>query len=558
MSPIINSCILCGSYIGDSGEPDPSWEGLFRICEAPFDSSLTVTGVGFANNPGAAHLVAPLDFGARWDTSDSRVSIDVIWQQSSLLEQACSPKQIPHRRLFKVYRSLTYSNRMGCVTWDHGFGGLFSEYLFVDQELTFASSNPFHMPEIQQLLHESPTSLDISRMISTGTNIFAHFPLEIITSISLHLPTSDYLSARLALRSFYPASRFLPGAERSWVFKSQDWDVACDWLWLYRRTVNGSPGIKNRERVWRLAKEVLEILSLEWIKPISFPKNDIDNVDWLEAAADVRSVRERPCLGFGGGCRRFHERQAIIPLDQLSHLAFSLIQNRGATYITGITFHPNQGQPICLGYMSETQRILDIKYLSGFRLAIRSRGIQGIRCILDHDRDSPWIGCPENAPQTERLLLSDPITGIKAGFDGYKMVSLAVTSRLTPGHGNLRGSAFWYPRVPEPGLCLNENSFTARENAMNRYEPICWTMFGGPAGTYLHMLTGISVTIDIGCPRTIEFHYNSDNVPPECRKVGRYTASDYAETMYFEIDGPGREVLDSLTVCIRQHPNHFR
>lgn len=133
------------------------------------------------------------------------------------------------------------------------------------------------------------------------------------------------------------------------------------------------------------------------------------------------------------------------------------------------------------------------------------------------------------------------------------MVSLAANSRNPPRHDTLRGSAFWYPRVPETGLYLNEGSFTARENAMARYEPICWTMFGGPAGMYLRLLTGISVTADVGCPRTIEFHYNSEDVPLECRKLGRCTPSDYAKTMHFEIDGPGGEVIDSLTVYIRQY-----
>ena len=88
---------------------------------------------------------------------------------------------------------------------------------------------------------------------------------------------------------------------------------------------------------------------------------------------------------------------------------------------------------------------------------------------------------------------------------------------------------------------------------MIRCDPICWTMFGGPAGMYLKSLTGISVVADMGCPRAIEFHYSSEDVPLECRKLGRCTPSDYAKTMQFEIDGPGGEVIDSLTVYIRQY-----
>lgn len=133
------------------------------------------------------------------------------------------------------------------------------------------------------------------------------------------------------------------------------------------------------------------------------------------------------------------------------------------------------------------------------------------------------------------------------------MVSLAANGCVAPGHDNLRDSAFWYPRIPETSLNLNESGFAARENAMKRYEPICWTLFGGPAGIYLRSLTGISVTADVGCPRVIEFHYKSEDVPLECRKLGRCSPSDYAKTMHFEIDGPGGEVINSLTVYVRRY-----
>lgn len=85
------------------------------------------------------------------------------------------------------------------------------------------------------------------------------------------------------------------------------------------------------------------------------------------------------------------------------------------------------------------------------------------------------------------------------------MVSIAETGCAGPVDDNFRDSSIWYPRVPEVNLNLNEDSFTARETAMTRYDPICWTMFGGPSGMYLKMLTGMSVTTDEGHVRTIEF-----------------------------------------------------
>lgn len=322
---------------------------------------------------------------------------------------------------------------MDCVTWDHDFGGLIStdndsypwEDLFVNQEVAFSSSNPYIVPEIQQLPYETPTSPDVSKTMSNSAGIFADVPLEIITSISLCLPTKDYLNARLALRSFYTvfytqqfwASKFLLNADRSWVFESQNWGMACDWLWLYRRTANGSPGMKNRERVWRLVENVKEILRSEWIEPISCSNTDVAGMDWLKAAADIRPDTSQPYQGFGGGCRQFREKHAYIPPDQLSHLAFSLIQPGHVTYITGIRFILSRGEDIRLGYMASEEHVLSITCLTGFHLAVGSRGIQAIQCILSNDHESRWIGCPDNAPKTKRLLFAKPITRIKAGFD---------------------------------------------------------------------------------------------------------------------------------------------
>lgn len=351
----------------------------------------------------------------------------------SLLEQAYSTEQIPQRRLFEVCRSLPFSNRLDCVTWHHDFGGLISadddsypwEDLFVDQEVAFASSNPYVVPEIQQLPDETPTLPDIPKTMSTNADIFADFPLEIIKSISLCLPTNDYLNARLALRSFHPvfymqqfwASKFLPYADRSWVFESKNWRMACNWLWLYRRTANGSPEMKNRERVWRLVEEVKELLRSEWIQPPSRSITDVSDMKWLKAAGDVRPDTSQSYQGFDGGCRQFREKQVCVPPDQLSHLAFSLIRSGDTTYITGIRFILSRGEDVHLGYMADQELILGITSLIGFHLAVGSRGIQGIQCILGNDRESPWIGCPNNAPKTKRLWFAEPITGIEAGFD---------------------------------------------------------------------------------------------------------------------------------------------
>ena len=420
------------------------------------EDKVAFTGVGLLDNLGATHLVAPLHTEARWDNSESSIPVGVLRQSPvdgrygfpfheacwSLLQQAYSPRPIPLTRLFEVCRSLPVSHQTDCLTWDHDYGGLISidsnsypwENLLILQELDFAASDPYLVPEIQQLRHEPsilpdasrpPTPRDAAKPLSTNADIFANLPLEIITSISLHLSTRDYLSCRLASRSYLPvfyarqfwASRFLPYADRSWVFEAQTWDTACDWLWLYRRTANGSDEMKNRQRVWQLIEKVKEILGLKWIEPAPCSIPDKAESRWLEAAGGLRPGTGQSYQVASGGCRRHYVREVHIPPDQLSHLAVSLIQSSDTTYITGIRLVLNQGEAICLGYMADKEHILNGTGLTGFQLAVGSRGIQAIRCILNKDRESLWIGSPDNAPRTERLLFAEPITGIKAGFD---------------------------------------------------------------------------------------------------------------------------------------------
>lgn len=412
------------------------------------EEQIEVTGVGRYNPIGAAHWVAPLEFGARWDTAESNVEIGVIRETPidgrhgfpfheacwSLLEKALCPKPVPQQHLYEVCCSLPFSRRLGCLTWGHYFGGLVSaddnhyiwDDLYVARQLTFAKMDPYVVPEIPSLCCEAPLSLDISTVALKIPDMFTQLPLEIIILISQHLPTGDYLNARLASPSFHPvfyvqrfwASKFLPGGDRSWVFETWDWESPCDWRWLYRRTANVSSGMRNRKRVWRLAEDLKRILLLQWREPIqNFVADDASN-NWLEAAGDLLpATMRRQYHGFNRGCLQFHEKRVHIPPDQLSQLAFSLIRSGAITFITGIRFISIEGGDIQLGYISDEEHVLNMTSLKGFNLAVGSRGIQGIQCIIDDDRQTQWIGCPDEAPKTKHVRFGGPVTDIKAGFD---------------------------------------------------------------------------------------------------------------------------------------------
>ncbi|KAK0104410.1 hypothetical protein ONS95_004704 [Cadophora gregata] len=547
MSPRIFSCVICGYVICDYEEP-VSWLKQFRILYSSQECT-AVTGVGLYDDPDGGDFVAPLDFTARWDDAGydfpNLDQIGVIRQQPengrygfpfheacwSLLEKAHSPEGIPCRAFFDICRSLPFPSEGTGISWGHDFEGLVLvdnqnrypwEDRFVNRDYHWALSlgaknDPYHVPEIQQLPcqdFQAPSAINSSGPVTMMDDYFTALPEEIRMAIASNLPTMDALNTRQASRSFlsifysqqFWASRFKANADRSWLFESQEWSNALDWRRLYRLTNKGhrTQGMQNRERVRKLLQCVRRTLHLRWVEPPELPSPSPNTVTlrWLEVTGDLRpELHTGPYHGFEEGCRLFREQHISFP-SSLSHIAFSVIQLGDAEYIAGMRLVPSQGESIQLGYRTEGKEIfLNITFLAGFNLAIGSRGIQGIECIADNRQTSQWFGCPLGAPKTTRLAVSDPITAIKAGFDGCKMVSLAVAESVSrtaektiEESKSLRDSAFWYPKIPGIGFHLNDNCFAARDSSTAGYQPLCWTTFGGPGGIYLRYLTGISVT----------------------------------------------------------------
>ncbi|RDL38788.1 uncharacterized protein BP5553_03128 [Venustampulla echinocandica] len=543
MSPHVFSCVLCGYVMYDLANLNLiSWLKQIRILYSS-RNGIAVTGVGLYTGT-FDNWIAPLDFTARWDDAGynfpTRDQIGMIQQHPvtgrygfpfheacwSLLEKAYSPEPIPCKALFEICRSLPSPSKGTGLSWGHDSGGLILvdnqdrypwEDRFVDTERRGGDcapglaprSDPYHVPEILQVL-------------------------------------------------------FRANADRSWLLESHDWAKEQDWRWLYRRTnkAHRTRGTQNRERVWKLIQHVRGTLRLRWSESAVLP-SPIPNpasLMWFEATGDLRPQgRTGLYHSFNEGCRLFREQQTSIP-SLLYQIAFSIIPLGDAEYIAGMRLIPSQGEDIQLGYRTEGRELfLNITFLGGFNLAVGSRGIQGIQCIAD-DKQSAWFGCPHEAPRTRRLAARNRITAIKAGFDGCKMVSLAIvesvplTVEKAIEDKPLRDSAFWYPQIPGIGLYLNDGYFVARDSSTTRYQPLCRTMFGGPGGIYLSYLTGISVTY-WGELCGIEFHYNTENVPIECRKLGRYKSSEYDKVIHFSIDGPGGEVIDATEVYLKYYPS---
>ncbi|KAK4243852.1 hypothetical protein C7999DRAFT_17857 [Corynascus novoguineensis] len=614
MSPRIFSCPICGWIIYD-GEGSVSWMNQFRGLYSCADG-IVLTGVGLYTDPGRGAFIAPSDPTARWDDPDYTnpdedqfgamkqceingrhgfVFHDACW---SLLERAFHPAPVLHKRIFEVCDSLPFVMAGDSMNWGHDYGGLAIlmdsthffpwEERFADREFpdgwfnTPFSADPITVSEVDEILTESPTctppsSKDIlltgSVAVLSGNDPFNSLPAELCSAIAAYLPTRDVLNARCASRSFWHvfnsqqfwASRFRGNSDRSWLFESQDHKYAVrDWRWLYRRTVDGRIGqaLRNRKRIWNLIQNLAIILELCWnelpseLSPLWQPFPPEENRTWLIVGGSLRD--ELPNFTqLQYDCRRHRTQQVAIP-ENISKISASISRVGNLRYIAGISLTTTTGEVVRLGYRDPSERSVQLSGdLAGFNLAVGSGGIHALQCIDRGTREpTAWLGYPDGAPRTERLAVGTRIIALEVGFDGFRMVRIAVApqqSQISRAPWNddnkLRCSAIWYPDVPPLSLDLNEDFFLPLQNYTWGFRPLFWSCFGGPGGIHLAHLTKISAGLWSGLIR-LDFSFDRE-VPAECQSFGRHEDSEYGEGVEFPIDGPGGELIDAVEIWQR-------
>ncbi|KAH0544334.1 hypothetical protein FGG08_001475 [Glutinoglossum americanum] len=600
MSPVIFGCVICGYPIYSHAAS--SWLGEFRaIYSSP--KGTFISGVGQYDDPNSGTWIAPSDPAMRWDDQDylfqasdelpvmrqlpengrhGFVLHDACWR---LLQNALEPNNIPFERLIGVCRSLPFPLRGIGVCWGHDYGGL---TFFDDQDhypwedrlvercgssetLQYAKEDPYDIPEIPGLLmmrSQKPPHL-VSN--TQGRDCFSVLPWEILEAIAISLPTGDALNLRRASKAFLPiltsqtfwASRFEAQHDRDFIFEKRNNRESRDWITLYRITnrAHSPPGLKNRRRVWGLIRALINSLRLRLDDALESSRINLsaDGLRWSEIAGDVKpEAASGHCEAFNEGCRLFRKQCAPMPSD-LSRIAFSIAVAGNVEYVAGMRFMTDNDVDIRLGYMAEGNELfLEVTVVRGFVLAMGLRGIGALRVISGDGCVSKWFGCPKDLPVTERLAGFESISALEVGVDGYKMVSLAI-AELDLSHvprplaqgPSLRATALWYPTVPGPDLCLNDESFTGESPSAAGYQPLFWTRFGGPGGIYLRSLTEVCVD-RLGGLCGIEFHYNTEDIPTETRKLGRRNFTDFSRVTRFPIDGPGGEIIQTINVSIKR------
>jgi hypothetical protein len=310
--------------------------------------------------------------------------------------------------------------------------------------------NPYRVPGVDELLAEAPEQpprmAATTRISGSGRgDCFTALPPELCAEIAMYLPTSDLLSARLASRAFWPvfhsqqfwASRFRDSSERSWLFEAHRERQPRDWRWLYRRTLqarNLPLGLYNRQRIWGLIQGLLDALSLAWNElPAALPgawspDPNLPSPDQGTEGTGCLGTQQRglPRVANPWHTERptwkhwytLRTQRVAVPCD-LSRLSVSTVTVGERLYIAGLSLTAASGDTLRLGYSSPSpEKSVELSQLWGFHLAIGCRGVQALKCITSPTgSQSPWIGCPDHHPRTNRLVAENRVVELEAAFD---------------------------------------------------------------------------------------------------------------------------------------------
>jgi len=85
------------------------------------------------------------------------------------------------------------------------------------------------------------------------------------------------------------------------------------------------------------------------------------------------------------------------------------------------------------------------------------------------------------------------------------------------------------------------------------YRPLHRTLFGGPDGSDLRSLTGISVTLFDNQPFSMKFFYNNERISRERLELGYHPSKVFWRTIIFPVDGPGGEIIEVVDVAVQYY-----
>ncbi|KAH8707412.1 hypothetical protein HC256_010688 [Beauveria bassiana] len=496
------SCVLCG--IGISSSPSSDSEDWLREYRAVYRKGAHTFVSGVAQYHDDPSWIVPVKPNLRWDTvlnPEGLLEISVMGQPAVdgshgfVLHDAC-----------------------WCLLQKAGGATALSKNRldsFRGSDLKLAPNGRFPASHASK---DDASNLNAPLEPRGRGDCFSRLPWELREMILIHLETKDALNLRQSSWSFksllsslgFWRSRFEPDGERGFIFEARDEAVAhsigaLQSLYRSSTTHASSPPLMNRQRVWKLARQLLPL-----IRPPVMASSTSDTLldtggleGWISLPSILYSVAALHGFNVALGPHGVRALQIVGP-------------QRDACSWIGRT----EGVPI--------SELLGVK-----------KSVNRLRVTCDGYK----------------------ITALSVYCDKTES-----TTSCEPEDTNLRHTAVWYPKVPPEDLVLNDGSFTGLRPVSTTYQPISWIKFGGQRGKNLPHVKGVMIKFDNASLSGLQFVYDCD-VPETgnaaSESFGRCGPSKMEGALLFSIDGAAGERITSISVGLAvyenpDYPEHLR
>ncbi|KAH6877088.1 hypothetical protein B0T10DRAFT_610075 [Thelonectria olida] len=418
--------------------------------------------------------------------------------------------------------------------------------------------------------------------VSSTEDRFIALPEDVCRKIACYLSTTDFFSLRLASRVFAPIfhdeqfwkSRFRSNGDRDWLFEAFKWQalMQLDWRWLYRCTngENHTEPVLNRKSVYQRMQRIQQLLDqfcfdANYTDPFRkvdhLPSHkhslrvgpDVERYQYIEMSSRLTtSVSCITSLSI-----YFLYAQYISVPEVMSHVEVYFFRHGNVEYVAGLNFVTLDGKSVQLGSTRNASKsTLRVQSIQRFNLACARGGFRGIQCVGPSGEESDWAGSNFDDLPKKSLEAFHAIRHIEAKFDGFKMVSLCIRSRIAPNLDKslladtaLRASILWDPFVPSGDMELHADKFPAVRD-LDLY-PLGVSLFGGNGGHHLSRLTGLTVRTANKRIHGIHFQYDSPDIPVGSLILGSKEHLPDEEIETFSIDGPRGEVITSVELEVK-------
>ncbi|CAO2654168.1 Nn.00g109010.m01.CDS01 [Neocucurbitaria sp. VM-36] len=412
-----------------------------------------------------------------------------------LLEWACYPLPINIRTLNLFLRSFGVMPDGQLVNWGHTFAGLYAKYDANNRTIHMRhnSSHPFGTNRyeanpliienktlweklggymLKHLLEKSKTMTEMPQVHSEAQMLnerqqghLVGLPAELLEYILMLLPSEDLVNARLASRTF----SVIPLSKAFWRSRfavGQDFESIIE-PWLYQAEVIRNPRfaeprkvykvlksesssrvLANRRRIWELNRPLVSALqsfalhekACDRVEPSGRPlaslwQPDLEDEDlsrWDCAHGELLDSELQP---YHFGCRPLFKRYITLPAPVVT-VKVSVLPFHDTTYITGLRFCLTDGSEEAIGYiLSDKEVSIPTEgTLRGMKVATGECGVHGLSIVNKHGTQSVIAGVMAGLKH-KRLGLGNPVTNVKASFDGLKMVFIGVPDYIHKATG---------------------------------------------------------------------------------------------------------------------------